>query len=432
MPGRFLRLMLAPLALMLGAGAHAQDTGEAIAPSIVPPAPSPPPIQPVAGQLHHVGAIGAFLARLPTAAGLPAPLSIIQIGDSHTAGDMLTNGWRRPWQAEYGAGGRGPMAVGKPYPGYLTWGVTARQSADWTANALFGRQRVADGPALGFSGFTQSAHHAAASLQLSADGPTFQFDRFSLCGLTGPDKGGVRITMGDVTREESFVAPVPGVACFDLATPAPVGAVAITTLDDRPVELTSWDSRRQGGGIVLANLGVVGSRFAHFGRNADMVLETELRHAHPDLLVIAFGTNEGFDPSLRLDEAEAAMRTQIARIRRLLGYGVPILLLGPPDAASNRADVALPAMAETVSCGQGWWVPGNLARIRQMQMRLADELNLAFWDWQQAMGGACSSPAWVAQGLQRGDHVHFTAEGGRRLGEALAADLDQARLHPAQ
>jgi len=414
---RGLRWMWAPLGLVMATAGHGQD--------VAGPGSS---LQPVSGQLRNAGAIGSFLAKLRVAPGASAPLSIVQIGDSHTAGDMLTNGWRKRWQAEYGAAGRGAMAVGKPYPGYLTWGVTARQSADWTVQALFGRQRMADGPALGLSGFTQSAHHAGASLQLSADGASFAFNRFSLCGLTGPGKGTVRIAMGEAAQDVSFAASTAGAVCVDMASAAPVAQVSITTLDDREVNLTSWESRRQGGGVILANMGVVGARFSHFSRNDDAVLGVELRHARPDLLVIAFGTNEGFDPSLKLEESEAAMRGQIGRIRRLLGYTVPILLLGPPDAASKRPDVALPGMGETVACGNGWAVPGNVARVRQMEMRLAQEMNLAFWDWQQAMGGACSSSAWVAQGLQRGDHVHFTAEGGQRLGEALAFDLDQARM----
>lgn len=293
--------------------------------------------------------------------------------------------------------------------------------------ALFGRQRVANGPPLGLSGFTQSARHAGASMSLSADSANYAFDRLSLCGLTGPDKGAVHITMGSIAQDVSFAASGTGAICHDLASPAPVSQVSITTLDDREVDLTSWDSRRQSGGLILANMGVVGSRFGHFTRNDDQVVSTELRHIRPDLLVIAFGTNEGFDPTLKLDEAEATMRAQILRLRRLLGYDVPILLLGPPDAASSRPDVSRPDLGETLSCGNGWAMPGNLVRMRQMEIRLAQEMGLAFWDWQQAMGGPCASSLWVAQGLQRGDHVHFTMEGGRRLGEALARDLDQAR-----
>ncbi len=381
----------------------------------------------VPAQLYNGEALAAFLRKLPTAYAVSPPVSIIQIGDSHTAGDMVTNGWRRRWQAEYGSGGRGLMAVGRPYQGYLTWGVTARESADWAVNALFGRQHASDGAPLGLAGFTRTARRAGAWVQLAADSPADQFDRFGLCGLTGPDQGAVRVVFGAQARDYSFAAAAPGAACLDLAAARPEAGASVTTLDDRPVNLTSWAATRQSGGIVLANLGVVGSRLAHFSRNTDAITGVELRASHPDLVVIAFGTNEGFDPALHLDEAEAAIRGQVARIRTLLGYAVPILLLGPPDAASNRAEIALPGLPETVQCGNGWMMPGHLARIRALQLRLANELGLAFWDWQQAMGGACASSAWVEQGLQRGDHVHFTPLGGQVLGEALADDLDQAR-----
>lgn len=409
-------LAMGLLALAMPGLAGAQDSFLPLAPPV-----------PVAGQLHNPMAIAAFLRQLSPAGG--RALTIIQIGDSHTAGDALTNGWRRQWQAEYGVGGRGVSPVGRPYQGYLTWGVTARQSPDWTVNSIYGPSYVPTGPLLGVSGFTQTAAHAGARVQLSADSPAFMFDHFALCGLTGPDKGSVTIQMGDVTRNASFASDLPGETCFDVDSSMLASTVSIATLDDRPVNLTSWDSRRQSGGVILGNLGVVGSSFVHFTRNNDTVAGTELRHAKPDLVVLAFGTNEGFNASLKLADTEASMRAQIMRIRRLLGYAVPILLLGPPDAASSHSDVALPGLPETAACGAGWSVPGHLAQVRQMEMRLATSMNLAFWDWQGAMGGTCASSRWVAQGLQRGDHVHFTTEGGKLLGEALASDLDAARAN---
>lgn len=389
--------------------------------------------QTVPGQLHNAAAIADVLAKLPQAAQTSPPLTIVQIGDSHTAGDMLTNGWRSRWQAEYGAGGRGISPVGRPYQGYLTWGVTARQSPEWVANAVFGKQHVADGPRLGLSGFTQTAAHDGAWVSLSADTPDFAFDDFTLCGLSGPGMGAVRILLTPVPDDPAMVAPEfsfaadrAGAVCFHVGAASPATLATITTLDDRPVSLTSWQSTRAHG-LVLSSLGVVGARMGHLARNDDAVDAQEWQVAHPDMVVIAFGTNEGFDPALKLDEAEATLRGQIARLRRQIGRNVPILLLTPPDAASNRPEVALPGLPETVNCGGGWYVPGHLAQIHAMQLRLARELNLAVWDWQAAMGGPCSTMAWVANGLQRGDHVHFSKDGGRMLGEALAADLDAAR-----
>ena len=61
-------------------------------------------------------AIAPFLAKLRAARpNAGAPVHIIQIGDSHTAGDSITQGWRSRLQARHGAGGRGLLAAGRPY-----------------------------------------------------------------------------------------------------------------------------------------------------------------------------------------------------------------------------------------------------------------------------------------------------------------------------
>src|SRR5688500_19665641 len=67
---------------------------------------------------------------------------------------------------------------------------------------------------------------------------------------------------------------------------------------------------------------------------SDDVVAAELSAYRPDLIVLAFGTNEGFSPVLTAGEAETTLRTQVARIRRLSDRDVPILLLGAPDAAA--------------------------------------------------------------------------------------------------
>src|SRR4051812_7775644 len=111
--------------------------------------------------LCYAESLEPFLARLEDARpNRGAPVHIIQIGGSHTAGDMITSGWRTRLQARYGNGGRGVLAAGRPYQGYLTWGVTASQSSGWTVNATFGARYQESGPPLGISGLTQTAEAA--------------------------------------------------------------------------------------------------------------------------------------------------------------------------------------------------------------------------------------------------------------------------------
>lgn len=407
--------------------AEASSQSPAPNPAPVPSAPSiqmRAAVRPVHGQLFNENALAPFLQTLSRAN--TTQIHIVQIGDSHTAGDLFTGGWRSLWQLEYGPGGRGMMSVGRPSSTYVTQGVTARQSGPWTATGLLGPSTARSGTVLGPSGVTQTALRAGATATLSADSSAYQFDSFSICGLTGPDMGSLQVTLGPVVNEISFAAPDAGFDCFETRSPDLQGQATLKTLEDKPVKLTSWTTRRGSSGIILSNLGVVSARLQHWMRLSDAVIAKELSVAKPNLLVLAFGTNEGFFSGLSVPTETDVLREQIRRLRSVAGMSVPILLLGPPDVTTARTDIAVPMMAETVRCPGGRFVPGNIARMRTLQKKLAAELNLGFWDWQGAMGGPCSSTSWTAQGLQRGDFIHFTATGGTMLGQALATDLEDA------
>ena len=321
------------------------------------------------------------------------------------------------------------MAIGSPYRGYLTLGVTTSQSSGWRTTDLFGNNASGDRPPLGLSGFTLTASSPRETASLTADTPELMFDKFFLCGLTGPSMGDVSVKLGSTEHHLSFSSEQAGAACFEVQAPSLVQSVIVETLAARPVSLTSWMTQRSTGGVILSNLGVVGARFEHFARTDDKVVEAELRQLKPDLLVVAYGTNEGFLRELDLAKVKSIIITQIARVRSLLGYDVPILLLGPPDVLKSKSRVS-PADGLALidfSCTNGMRMPENVSRVRLLQKDLANQAGFAFWDWQGAMGGPCSSVRWVANSMQMKDHVHLTATGGSLLGKALADDLERAK-----
>lgn len=368
------------------------------------------------------GALPAIGAKLRDARNGGDPVHILQIGDSHTAGDMITNGLRTRLQARYGNGGRGVLAAGKPYRGYLTFGVTAAESEGWVSNVIFGNRHQPGGPALGLSGFTRTTRTPGEYLSVATDSPDNNFDRAIVCALTQPGGGIVTLRMGDRTENWSLQASERGVACRTLRSSQPVSSASITTLDDGTVSITSFGTFRSTGGVVVSNVGVVGAQLEHFGRTDPEVLRQEFEAYRPDMIVLAYGTNEGFSPRLTAPEYEAVLRAQVARIRRVAGRDIPLMLLGAPDAASRSAGMG-------ASCGAGWYTPNLLNGVRSVQRRVARELRLGFWDWEQAMGGRCASQSWLTSGLMRSDMVHFTREGGDRIGAMIFADLE--RVAPA-
>ncbi|WP_298020387.1 GDSL-type esterase/lipase family protein [uncultured Parasphingopyxis sp.] len=353
------------------------------------------------------------------------PVHILQIGDSHTAGDMITNGWREALRQRYGHGGRGVLAAGRPYGGYLTWGVTASQTDGWEVNGIFGRAYANYGRPVGLSGFSQTARNTGESMGISADTPDQSFDRIIVCGIAEPGAGSVSLRLGFTTEEMDFDAPQRHTECKTVDTPYPQLGASLTTLDDRIVTITSFATMRQQGGVVLSNVGVSGSQLVHFNRNSDEVVRAELTEYRPDLIAIAFGTNEGFSQSLTPSEFEADLRNQVNRIRRLAGRDVPILIIGAPDAQTQSTALA-DNFGSPQSCGTGWYTPTLLGEIRSRQRRVAREMGLAFWDWNEAMGGRCSADRWRNDDLMRGDRVHFNQRGGARIGRMLFDDLERA------
>lgn len=367
--------------------------------------------------------LAPFLARLrATRHESGQPVHIIQIGDSHTAGDMITNGWRARLQARYGAGGRGVLAAGRPYSGYLTWGVTASQSAGWSVNATFGGRYRDGGPPLGISGFTQTANAPGQTLAISADSPEQYFDRVTVCAVAQPGGGTFVLRLGSAEQRWSLDSPRRRPACRNMDSDGAVASASITTENEGTVTVTSFGTFRRRGGVILSNLGVVGAQLSHFGRTDDEVVRAELAAYRPDLIVLAFGTNEGFSPAGSADGFEAALRAQIARIRRLAGANVPILLLGAPDAGTRQPGIANPSLA----CGEGWYEPRLLGQVRERQMLVARQMRVGFWNWAAAMGGRCASHQWRLAEQMRGDHVHFTRSGGDRIGGMIDADVARA------
>jgi lysophospholipase L1-like esterase len=259
----------------------------------------------------------------------------------------------------------------------------------------------------------------------------------------------------------------------------PVDEATATTAGEGTVSVTSMATFRRGG-VALSNLGVSGSQLMHTAREDPEVVRAEFREYRPDLIVLAFGTNEGFSPRVNEFEYEVTLRAQIGRIRRLAG-NVPILMLGAPDALSRRAEmranttsgeaspdcgapVAQPAAAEPgvidtimtklrnsigiapsepqsapgpasppppVATGTSkgpLFPPAGLRLVRDVQRRVAAQLNVAFWDWEKRLGGRCYADAWVHANppLMRGDYVHYTTAGGKEVAQRLEADLDKA------
>jgi lysophospholipase L1-like esterase len=256
------------------------------------------------------------------------------------------------------------------------------------------------------------------------------FDRFVLCAMAGPNQATLTVRFGGAAQRITLDASVPTPRCTTIHSATPQASVAVVA-GDRPATITSWATFRDQGGVTLSNLGVVGAQLRHFSRTDDAVIAEELRAYAPDLIVLAFGTNEGFSPYLDPRAYETVLRGQIDRLRTL-APGVPLLMLGAPDALTRNQALKTNAEGALLGCPDPvvppLIAPPALGRVRGIQREVARDLGVAFWDWQAAMGGPCAARAWTAATppLMRPDHVHFRWPGGQALAARLQADLDAA------
>ncbi len=182
-----------------------------------------------------------------------------------------------------------------------------------------------------------------------------------------------------------------------------------------------WRLKARFGGtdFRMTTHGVVGATLNELVERAPLF---EADEARPDLIIVAYGTNEGFDELLSPSAYETRLRGQIERLRRA-APGADILLLGPPEAMRGDGGGHCADDPE-----RRWKAPALLGVVRDVQQRVAADLGVAFWDWRGRMGGDCSAHALTLgeTPLMRGDHIHFTFEGGDWVGSLLFADIAAA------
>ena len=355
------------------------------------------------------------LARIESGRGLRA-VHILQIGDSHTAGDRITGKLRAALQARFGDGGRGVLPPGVPYVGYAPLQVEVTASgwdiipAPLATNAGYSRVGV------GLSGVQAISVMPGSTLTIRREATSAADLRIGLCGA-GP--GRLRVTAGERNWTVTFDDQNRAGGCVSLIADGRTQRVDLGALDGT-LQLHDVRLTQAGAGVELSNLGVVGATLRDLAARDEAVVALELAAWRPALIVLAFGTNEGFDDRLDPGVYEARLRGQITRLRRL-APAASLLILGAPDALRN-------GVANGCSADGQRAPPPSLAVVRDVQRRVAADMGVAFWDWHGRMGGDCSADRLATRGepFMLRDRVHFNAVGSDWIGGMLNTDLMSA------
>lgn len=368
------------------------------------------------------------------------PVVIVQLGDSHTAGDRFTGRLRALFQQQFGAAGRGVLPPGEPFPFYRPSLVTVEQSDGWIAVPSFPNP---PGGLFGHSGFRLAGRDAGETLVLASTEPE-GFSRVILGMVVNPAGGTLIVSVdGDEVHRQSTVGDNIRAGQLDLPVPPGSRRLTVTTAGDGPVELLFWGVERHGPGVILDSHGVIGASFGIIESWDRGTVGWGLAQRDPSLVILAYGTNEAFHRDLDLQAYAARVDRQLALVEQAVPEAA-ILIVGPPDAnrlpracwGGDLRETALdyacaPLTAEERATyatlfGESsrdpvcrWHPPPELAAVRAILRDAAAARGHFFWDWSTVMEGACGVHRWAAADppLAFFDHVHLQPEG-----YALSAD----------
>jgi lysophospholipase L1-like esterase len=352
------------------------------------------------------------LLPLETHAGTgTTPVIIVQIGDSHTANDGFSSRMRELFQARFGDAGRGVLPPGVPYRWYRPSRITVT-SDGWSVVSSYG----GDGGPFGITGLRQHADGPAA-MTLSVD-EAGDLGRNEVEVLRQPGSGTLDIELDTGARATiATAAPTPQAAWLPVPSTPDGHALTLHARGDAPVDVLAWSVSRNNPGVIYANLGTVGADIELMDAWDQTLVRQDLAHLAPAMMVLEFGTNDGFLDSTDLN----AYATAFAARLRALSAAAPhaaLLVLGPPDAYRHRHKDSIAPIA----CGDpNWTEPPNLGPIRGIERRIAAQEGAYYWDWQAAMGGPCTMLRWATTTppMAAPDRVHLFAPGYQATAEEL-------------
>ena len=327
-------------------------------------------------------------------------LHVVQLGDSHTAADEMTNVLRQQLQNALGNGG-----MGWGMPMYFSGQRMARFGYDNSGwQPISSRTQRNENYTLG--GLNAVPQYAGATLTIKAkQSEQVQNILVSIrqaagdTAFTGVDAEGKNFTIEAPVKNNHwqtvhFTAKLP---------------LTITAQNSQNSALGGWWAKNQhGAGAVVSALGINGAELSYWNRWSND-WQNELSAVAPNLIILAYGTNEAYNDNLDIEQARSILIDKIQKIRASSPQ-TAIMIVSAPESLKRTAG----------ECGHR---PIKLSAVQTMQLDVAQSMHTLFWDWQKAMGGSCSMKSWINQGLGRADGVHFSVAGYQRLGRSLASDL---------
>ena len=288
--------------------------------------------------------------------------AVLHYGDSPTTADLITADARAMLQKQFGDAGSGFVLIARPWAWYGHRGVEM-ESSNWKIDvAGVPDADLKDGlHGLGAASFRGSQGAVAHWTIKDAQHTSVEISYLAQPngGSFSMDADGVEIGSADTAGEQA-----PGYAEFSFPPNSKQFTLRVTK---GSVRLYGADFRKPGPGVVYSSLGINGANITLLSHAMNGPhWEAQLRHYHPDLVVVAFGTNESSAPTFVDGPFAAEMKAAVHRIQAALP-GASVLLMSPMDRGERKDNGEIGTV-------------GTLPRLVDIESKGAAELGVAFFN----------------------------------------------------
>ncbi len=352
---------------------------------------------------HAMNAFYTALRRTESGQGVTR---ILHYGDSPVTADSITADMRSLLQERFGDGGHGFILASKPWAWYGHRGVDLHGSG-WHSEPASQQDRARDG-LHGLGGVSFEGGPGASST-IRLDGA---HDRVEVSFVKKPQGGVFSVHAADqLLGTVDTAAPTIGAGWAEFAL-SPGAHELRLEVQSGAVRIFGLSFENGARGVIYNSLGLNGGQVQVVVRYFDRERWAEqLRHQHPSLVVVNYGTNESVYPKYLETFYPGELRAVIQRIKDAVPEA-SILIMSPMDRGERGSDGRIATMAA---------VP----RIVQIQQEAAAETGCAFFNTFEAMGGAGTMARWY-EGQPRlvtADFIHPFPAGAKKIAMLLNGAL---------
>lgn len=372
-------------------------------------------LQPLEGYPEDLVKIGQVMRR----ADAGERVRITFFGASHTAGDFWTGHIRRVLQARYGDVGHGfimPVAMAKGSRGS---DINLCSNGNWMRDYV-GKEDGWNDDYFGL-GMTVSSDDPThfAWLETTHQNPIGR--QFSTAHIFTLGSFGGGSLLAQVDRSSPLLLSTqkeePQLLHTKLVVPDRGHRLTLSPSGDGMVRLLGLSIERDGPGILVDSIGIRGRQAFTWLRWNEFLLRDMLSTLNPDIIVLAYGTNEANDSDYTMERYSEDLRAVLQKMKSV-HPNEACILVGPSDRGHEESEKHFSVWERT-------------QLVADVQRNIAPEFGCAFWDWQQATGGVGSMITWnhTSPKLSSPDLIHFTPQGYQVSADLFVQALDDVALH---